>query len=127
MLSQRLLWFSALMATATVATAGAPPPVEVSFVKVDADREVILNKVKINDAKPITQVDIKFRYLDAGGKQLGAQDFLWQNNVKGSVQPIEMGKTYEAKDTGYPEKTAKADLKVSMVHYKDGSKWTPGK
>lgn len=127
MLSHRLLWFSAFMAVSTVATAGAPAPVEVSFVKVDADRELLLYKVKINDAKPIRQVDIRFRYLDAAGKELLSREFLWQHNVKGTVQPIEKGKTYGDEDFGYPEKTTKAELKVTMVHYKDGTKWTPGK
>ncbi|MSP59241.1 MAG: hypothetical protein EXR72_02685 [Myxococcales bacterium] len=119
-------WFSAFMAVSTVAEAGGAP-VEASFVKVDADREVLVYKVKINTDKPLKQVDMKFHYLDADGKELSAAPFSWQNNIKGKIEPIQKGRSYENADPTLPEHTAKCTIDITMIHFVDGSKWTPGK
>ncbi len=121
----RLFLFEALMlvgaAFATVAAAGEPP-VKASFVRMDPKREVLVYTVTIaKDAKPIKQVDLHFRYLDGAGKELKSEDFLWQNNVKGKVQPIEAGHSYEHADPGAPEGCAKAEISVVKVRYADGS------
>lgn len=120
----RMFWLGAMLAlgasAATVATAGEPP-VKASFVKMDADREVLVYKVTIaKDAKPIKQVDLHFRFYDAGGKAIGETDFIWDNNRKGKVQPIEAGKSYDHDLSIAPDNTAKADITVVRVHQVDG-------
>ena len=110
---------------ATTATAKSGP-VEASFVRIDPKAEVMVYKVTVNDAD-IEQVDLEFSYLDAGKKELKKESFAWQNNVKGTVQPIDKAKSYEAKDSGYPPGTVGATIKVKRVHFKGGKKWTPDK
>lgn len=110
-------------AFATVASAAGKQPVEAKFVKMDPKREVLVYTVAIaKDAKPIKQVDLKFRYLDGAGKEITTEEFLWQNNVKGKVQPIEAGKSYEHVDSGAPDNCKSAEITVVRIHFADGSK-----
>lgn len=121
-MTSRLFLFGAFMAVSTVADAGGKgAEVEASFVRIDTRKEVLVYNVKINDKKPIKQVDFRFRYLDAAGKEQKSEEFIWQNNKKGALQPIEAGKTYEHEDSGQPEGCAKAEITVLRIHYKDGT------
>ena len=104
---------------------GGPPPVEASFVRIDPKREVMIYNVKIKTDRRLHQVDLQFRYLDAKGKEISLGGLAWQNNVKGHVQPIEPGHTYEDADSASPDNTAGCEITVKRVWFDDGSAWTP--
>ena len=78
--------------------------------------------IKINADKPITQVDIGIKFLDAGGKVVDQTTYVWQNIVKSQRQPIEKGKTYEDNSPLLSGAT-KAEAKLLRVHFKDGTDW----
>lgn len=101
-------------------TAGAP--VEFSFGGISTDGENISYKIKVNTPKPISQVDIAAKYMDAQGKVVTETTLAWQNVVKSKKEPIEQGKTYDVKDYNEPGAT-RADLKLKRVVFADGSTW----
>jgi hypothetical protein len=73
-------------------------------------------------ATPISQVDIGIKYMDDSGKVLDETTYAWQNVVKSARQPIEQGKTYEAKDD-LPEGATKAECVLKRVIFADGTRW----
>jgi hypothetical protein len=98
-------------------------PVEFTYVGITPDKENFAYKVKVNTARPISQVDIAARYYDDKGKVIGDTTIAWQNVVKSTRQPIEEGKTYDA--TGYLEPgSTKVEAGLKRVVFKDGSSWS---
>lgn len=108
--------------TPTPATKDNQPPVEFTYLGVAPDKESISYKIKVNAAEPISQVDIGVKYMDDGGKVLDETTLAWQNVVKSTRQPIEKGKTYEAKDD-LPEGATKAECVLKRVIFADGTRW----
>jgi hypothetical protein len=104
-------------------TKTADAPVAFTYTGVTADKEDISYKIKVNTAKPISQVDIAIRYLDAQGKVVSETTRAWQNIVKSKKQPIEQGKTYEVTDALEPGST-KAECQLKRVWFTDGSTWS---
>ena len=102
-------------------TAGAP--VEFTYTGVTPDKESISYKIRVKTAKPIKQVDIDIKYLDAQGKVVSEITRAWQNIVKSKMQPIEQGKTYEVTDY-LEEGSVKAECKLKRVFYTNGSIWS---
>ena len=108
--------------TSTPATKDSQPPVEFTYLGVASDKESISYKIKVNAAEPISQVDIGVKYWDDSGKVLDETTLAWQNIVKSARQPIEKGKTYEAKDY-LPEGATKAECVLKRVIFADGTRW----
>lgn len=101
----------------------AGAPVQFTYVGIASDKESFSYKIKVNTAKPISQVDIAARCYDDKGKPIGDSTIAWQNVVKSTRQPIEEGKTYEA--TGYLEPgSSKVEAGLKRVVFKDGSSWS---
>lgn len=106
---------------ANPAATGAP--VEFTYVGITPDKEEFAYKIKVNTAKPISQVDIAAKYYDDKGKVVGDSTIAWQNVVKSTRQPIEQGKAYDA--TGYLEPgSTKVEAGLKRVVFKDGSAWS---
>jgi hypothetical protein len=100
----------------------AERPVEFTYLGLTKDKQAIAYKIKVNAAKPISQVDLRVKYMDDAGKVLEETTIAWQNVVKSKRLPIEQGKTYEAE--GYlPEGATKAEVKLARAIYTDGTRW----
>src|SRR5437588_3330253 len=99
-------------------------PVEFTCLGLSADRTHFSYHVKVNTDKPISQVDIEVKSVDAKGKS-STETFLWQNIVKSHQQPIEKGKTYDVDENAVTEGTAKAECKMKRVVFEDGTSWSP--
>lgn len=100
----------------------AKPPVEYAFDGITPDKEEFSYKIKVNTSKPISQVDIATKYLDAQRKVISETTIAWQNIVKSKREPIEEGKTYDVK--GYLEPGAtKVETVLKRVFFADGSSW----
>jgi hypothetical protein len=108
--------------TPTPAAKDGEAPVEFTYLGVAPDKETISYKIKVNTARPISQVDIGIKYMDGQGKVLNETTLAWQNVVKSARQPIEQGRTYEAKDY-LPEGATKAECALKRVIFADGSRW----
>ena len=109
-------------------TAGAKTdgnPVEFTCLGLSADRTHFSYHVKVNTDKPISQVDIEVKSVDAKGKS-STETFLWQNIVKSHQQPIEKGKTYDVDENAVAEGTTKVECKMKRVVFEDGTSWSPG-
>jgi hypothetical protein len=97
-------------------------PVEFTYLGLTPGKDAIAYKIKVNSAKPISQVDLSVKYMEASGKVLEETTIAWQNIVKSTRQPIESGKTYEAE--GYlPEGATKAECSLKRVVFADGTYW----
>jgi hypothetical protein len=105
------------------ATNSAAAPVEFTFTGVTPDKESIAYKIKVNSAKPVSQVDIAVKYLDAEGRVVSETTRAWQNIVKSKKQPIEQGKTYEVTDELEPGSTT-AECQLKRVFFTDGTNWS---
>ena len=97
-------------------------PVSYTYVGITPDKDGFKYKIKVDTAKPISQVDIGVKYTDASGKVLEETTIAWQNVVKSVRGAIEQGKTYEAE--GYlPEGAAKVESVLKRVIFTDGTRW----
>jgi hypothetical protein len=109
-------------ATATPVAENTESPVEYTYVGITPDKDGFTYKIKVNTAKPVSQVDVGVKYTDASGKTLEETTIAWQNIVKSARQPIEQGKTYQAE--GYlPEGATKVESVLKRVIFADGSRW----
>ena len=99
-------------------------PVEFTCLGLSADRTHFSYRVKVNTDKPISQVDIEVKSVDAKGKS-STETFLWQNIVKSHQQPIEKGKTYDVDENAVAEGTTKVECKMKRVVFADGTSWSP--
>jgi hypothetical protein len=99
-------------------------PVEFTCLGLSADKTHFSYRVKVNTDKPISQVDIEVKSVDAKGKS-STETFLWQNIVKSTQQPIEKGKTYDVDENAVAEGTTKVECKMKRVVFVDGTSWSP--
>lgn len=120
-----LLAFSTADSSRAVAaeTTGAAP-VEFTYDGVAPDKETFTYKIKVNTDKPIKEVHLKLKQLDAGGKVVDETTLVWQNVVKSVAQPIEQGKTYEAHST-LDSGAVKAECSLAEVIFADSTRWKP--
>jgi hypothetical protein len=98
-------------------------PVEFTYTGVTPDKESISYKIRVNTPRPISQVDIAVKYLDAQGQVVSETTRAWQNIVKSKKQPIEQGKTYEVTDD-LEEGPTRAECKLKRVFFTDGTNWS---
>jgi hypothetical protein len=112
-------------ATNSPATTGGERPVEFTYLGVTPDKESIAYKIKVNSAKPISQVDLNMKYLDDKGGVVDESTYAWQNIVKSARKPIERGQTYEVKDP-LPDGATRAEVTLKRVIFEDGTRWEAG-
>ena len=108
-------------AAASPATAGAP--VEFTFDGIAPDKAKITYKIKVNTDKPIKEVHMNLKEMDASGKVLVENTLIWKNIVHSTEQPIEQGKTYEDYTMLNPG-AVKAECSVAEVIFKDFTRWS---
>ena len=99
-------------------------PVELTSCGLTSDKQNVSYKIKVNTEKPIEEVHVALKELDAAGKILGQMPLVWKNIVGSTRQPIEPGKAYEDQSPLEPG-VAKADCSLSEVVFKDGTSWKP--
>jgi hypothetical protein len=119
----------ALLTLATVensqAAASQPAteaPVEFIYGGITPDK-AISYKIKVNTNKPILEVHMKLKEMDASGKVLFDGDLVWQNIVHSTEQPIEQGKTYDA-TMMLPVGAVKVECSFKEVIFKDYTRWS---
>jgi hypothetical protein len=98
-------------------------PVEFTSLGITANKESIAYRIKVDTTRPIEEVHLALKEIDAGGKIVEDTTIVWQNIVKSTRQPIESGKTYEDQATLDPG-TAKAECSLKEVIFKDGTRWS---
>jgi hypothetical protein len=109
-------------ATPSPATKDGERPVEFTYLGITPDKESISYRIKVNSAKPISQVDLSVKYMDASGNVVEETTIAWQNVVKSARKPIEKGKTYDVE--GYlPQGATKAECTLKRVIFEDGTRW----
>src|SRR6266404_2061930 len=108
-------------AAASPATADAP--VEFTFDGIAPDKAKITYKIKVNTDKPIKEVHMNLKEMDASGKALVENTLIWKNIVHSTEQPIEQGKTYEDYTMLNPG-AVKAECSVAEVIFKDFTRWS---
>jgi hypothetical protein len=109
-------------ATASPATVSGERPVEFTYLGVTPDKDSVAYKIKINSAKPVSQIDLNMKYMDDKGGVVEETTYAWQNVVKSKKNPIERGRTYEVKDP-LPEGATRAEVTLKRVHFGDGTVW----
>jgi len=109
-------------AAVTPATTSGERPVEFTYLGVTPDKGSIAYKIKVNSAKPVSQVDLDMKYTDESGRVVDQTTYAWQNVVKSKRNPIERGQTYEVKDE-LPEGATRAEVTLKRVHFQDGTVW----
>ncbi|HKQ99571.1 MAG TPA: hypothetical protein VJT09_02795 [Pyrinomonadaceae bacterium] len=105
------------------ATTGGERPVEFTYLGPSSDKESLAFKIKVNTAKPISQVDIGVKYMAAGGSVLEETTYAWQNIVKSARKPIGKGQTYEG-NIYLSEGATKAECVLKRVIFEDGTHWS---
>ncbi len=97
-------------------------PVEFTYTGITPDKANAAYKIKINTDKPIEEVHLAFKDMDAKGKVLDDTMVIWQNMPGSTRRPIEKGQTYEDQ-TALDPAAVKADVSLKEVIFKDGSRW----
>ena len=97
-------------------------PIEFTYLGMTPDKQNIRYKIKVNTAKPISQVDLGVKFTDDSGKVLDETTLIWQNIVRSKQQPIEKDKTYDVEDY-LPEGATKAEVVLKRVVFVDGTYW----
>jgi len=98
-------------------------PVEFTYGGIAPDNAKITYKIKVNTDKPIKEVHMNLKELDAGGKVLVENTLVWKNVVHSTAQPIEQGKTYEDYTT-LNQGAVEAECSLAEVIFTDFSKWS---
>ena len=101
-------------------TSGAP--VEFTYDGLTAEKTSVAYKITVNTDKPIEEVHLALKEMDAKGKVVEDTTVVWQNIVHSTRQPIEQGKTYEDTTTLDPA-AANAQVSLKEVVFKDGTRW----
>ena len=96
----------------------AEAPVEFTFDGLTPSKASVAYKIKVNTDKPILEVHLALKEMDANGKVLEETTVVWQNIVHSTRQPIEKGKTYEDTTPLVPE-AVKAECSLKEVVFKD--------
>jgi hypothetical protein len=116
------------ISTAEPSQAAASPttaeaPVEFTFGGIAPDKAKITYKIKVNTDKPIKEVHMNLKEMDASGKVLTETTLVWANIVHSTRQPIEQGKTYEDYTMLNPG-AAKAECSLKEVVFTDFTRWS---
>ena len=106
---------------ASQTTTGAP--VELISSGITDDKASLAYRIKVNTDKPIDEVHLALKEMDAQGKVVAATTIVWQNMPGSSRRPIENGKTYEDQ-TPLDPGVVKAECSLKEVIFKDGTRWT---
>jgi hypothetical protein len=101
----------------------AEAPVEFTFGGIAPDKSKITYKIKVNTDKPILEVHMAMKEMDASGKVLFDGDLIWRNIVHSKEQPIEQGKTYEDERMLSPG-VVKVECSFKEVIFKDYTRWS---
>jgi hypothetical protein len=119
--------FLALSAVETSQAVSAPvaaeAPVEFTYGGIAPDKSKITYKIKVNTDKPIKEVHMNLKEMDASGKVLVENTLVWKNIVHSTAQPIEQGKTYEDNTMLNPG-AVKAECSLAEVIFADFSRWS---
>ena len=102
-------------------TSGAP--VEFFYGGITPDKTSISYKIKVNTDKPIDEVHLALKEMDAKGKAVENTTIVWQNIVGSTRRPIENGKSYEDQ-TPLDPAAVKAECTLKEVVFKDHTRWT---
>lgn len=98
-------------------------PVEFTYLGLTANKQNIHYRIKVLTDRPVEQVDIGVKYMDAGGTVLEDTTIIWQNIVKSKRLPIVGSQTYDVEDVLWPD-AVKAECKLVRVVFKDFSTWS---
>jgi hypothetical protein len=79
--------------------------------------------IKVNTDKPIEEVHMNLKEMDASGKVLTETTLIWQNIVHSKQQPIEQGKTYEDYTMLNPG-AVKVECSLAEVIFQDFTRWS---
>ncbi len=101
----------------------AEAPVEFTYGGIAPDKTKFTYQIKVNTDKPIKEVHMKLKNLDASGTVLFDGDLIWRNIVHSTQQPIEQGKTYEDFTTVNPG-VVKVECVLSEVIFQDFTRWS---
>ena len=107
---------------AATSPTAAEAPVEFTYDGIAPDKAKITYKVKVNTDKPILEVHMAMKEMDASGKVLFDGDLIWRNIVHSTEQPIEQGKTYEDERMLSPG-VVKVECSLKEVIFKDYTRW----
>jgi hypothetical protein len=108
---------------ATAAQTTTEAPVEFTYGGIAPDKAKIVYMIKVNTDKPIEEVHMNLKEMDASGKVLTETTLIWQNIVHSKQQPIEQGKTYEDYTMLNPG-AVKAECSLKEVIFKDYTRWS---
>jgi hypothetical protein len=108
-------------ANASPATGEAPA--EFTYDGIAPDKAKIVYKIKVNTDKPVKEVHMNLKEMDASGKVLVENTLIWKNIVHSTEQPIEQGKTYEDYTMLNPG-AVKAECSLAEVIFKDFTRWS---
>ena len=103
-------------------TAGEAP-VEFTYGGIAPDKTKFTYKIKVNTDKPIHEVHMNHKELDASGKVLVENTLIWRNVVHSTAQPIEQGKTYDDYTMLEPG-AVKAECSLAEVIFADFTRWS---
>lgn len=96
MVTAAFLAFSTVENSQAVASPStAEAPIEFTYGGIAPDKAKIVYKIKVNTDKPIKEVHLNHKEMDASGKVLVENIIIWRNVVRSTEQPIEQGKIYE--------------------------------
>jgi len=109
-------------AAATTKAEPNAPPVEFTFLGLSPDKSNVSYKFKVNTDKPIDEVHLALKEMDAKGKVVEDTTIVWQNMVGSTRRPIENAKTYEDQ-TALDPAAVKAECTLKEVVFKDGTSW----
>src|ERR1700686_3061115 len=98
--------------------AAAEAPVEFTFDGITPEKTSVSYKIKVNTDKPINEVHLSLKEMDASGKVLTDTTVIWANIVHSTRQPIEKGKTYEDRTPLLPG-AVKVECSLKEVVFKD--------
>jgi hypothetical protein len=115
-----------LIAANSQAVASSPTteaPVEFTFGGIAPDKAKITYKIKVNTDKPVKEVHMNLKEIDASGKVLVENTLIWKNIVHSTAQPIEQGKTYEDYTMLNPG-AVKAECSLAEVIFTDFTRWS---
>jgi len=108
---------------AAAAQITAEAPVEFTYGGIAPDKAKFVYTIKVNTDKPIKEVHMNHKEMDADGKVLVENTLIWRNVVHSTEQPIEQGKTYEDYTMLNPG-AVKAECSLAEVIFQDFTRWS---
>jgi hypothetical protein len=123
------LFATALLALAIVENSPAATPEATAAAPVEfindglaPDNSRLSYKIKINTDKPVKEVNMTLKEMDASGKVVFDGTLPWRNIVHSKQQPIEQGKTYEDY-TMFNPGVVKVECSLQEVIFQDDTRW----